>query len=317
MTNSAPHAPLPAVVTIPTNGAFSLGEFATFGFGYRAERVFDGVCRLAFCVDGDYESTAGVEIRQPGEEALELTIRSTSPAEVVTAQVARILSVDVDGVGFAELGERDAVIGRLQAAAPGLRPPLFLSPYEAAAWGILSARRGQAQGKAVRTRLSEQHGDPYELAGRTVYAFPTPSRLLRVDEVGGLPADRVPKLQAIARAAQEGRLGVAHLRALGSEAAQAELRTLPGIGPFYASLIWLRACGIVDELPLDEELSRALVHQLYEIQQPMTDAEYARFAERWAPYRMWAVVLIRAVSGRLGYESPKRTRPAGARIRSG
>ena len=31
----------------------------------------------------------------------------------------------------------------------------------------------------------------------------------------------------------------------------------------------------------------------------MTDEEYATFAERWKPYRTWAVVLIRAAAHRL------------------
>ena len=31
----------------------------------------------------------------------------------------------------------------------------------------------------------------------------------------------------------------------------------------------------------------------------MTDEEYAAFADRWKPYRTWAVVLIRAAAHRL------------------
>jgi 3-methyladenine DNA glycosylase/8-oxoguanine DNA glycosylase len=56
------------------------------------------------------------------------------------------------------VGRRDPVIGRLQEAAPGLRPMLFYSPYEAAAWAILSARRPQRQMAEVRQRLSEDTG---------------------------------------------------------------------------------------------------------------------------------------------------------------
>jgi 3-methyladenine DNA glycosylase/8-oxoguanine DNA glycosylase len=32
----------------------------------------------------------------------------------------------------------------------------------------------------------------------------------------------------------------------------------------------------------------------------MTDGEYASFAERWKPYRTWAVVMVRAAAHRLG-----------------
>jgi DNA-3-methyladenine glycosylase II len=53
--------------------------------------------------------------------------------EAVRDQVARILSLDVDGSGFPAVGRRDPVVGGLQARWPGLRPVGFFSPYEAAA----------------------------------------------------------------------------------------------------------------------------------------------------------------------------------------
>jgi DNA-3-methyladenine glycosylase II len=52
---------------------------------------------------------------------------------VVRAQVGRILSLAVDGRGFAEVGERDPVVGRLQTRYPGLRPVCLYSLYKAAA----------------------------------------------------------------------------------------------------------------------------------------------------------------------------------------
>jgi DNA-3-methyladenine glycosylase II len=40
------------------------------------------------------------------------------------------------------------VIGELQRRLPGLRPVLFHSPYEAAAWAVIVARSGRAQARA-------------------------------------------------------------------------------------------------------------------------------------------------------------------------
>ena len=57
---------------------------------------------------------------------------SASVPFVIQGQVARALSLDLDARGYAVAGHRDPVIGRLQQAAVGLRPPLFYSPYEAA-----------------------------------------------------------------------------------------------------------------------------------------------------------------------------------------
>jgi DNA-3-methyladenine glycosylase II len=49
--------------TIRPRGPFSLEEAAIFGFGQRIDPTWDGVVRLAFCVDG-YRDQVGVEIRQ-------------------------------------------------------------------------------------------------------------------------------------------------------------------------------------------------------------------------------------------------------------
>jgi DNA-3-methyladenine glycosylase II len=295
----------PQRTSISTQGPFSLEELALFGFGHRAERTFDGVLRLAFRTDGDLERAAGVEVRQQGEWApeeggtLELTVHGDVDPDAVARQVARVLSVDHDGAGFAALGQRDPVLGALQKVAPGLRPPLFYSPYEAAVWSVISARRARPQGIRLRERLNEAYGEAFELAGQTVTALPAPTRLATLEDLPGLPADRVPRLRAIAEAAQRGDLDVDRLVALGPEAATQAVQQLPGIGPFYSSLIVVRACGFVDVLPVDEARSRGIVHELYGISTPMSDEEYASFAERWRPYRTWAVVLIRAAAHRL------------------
>jgi DNA-3-methyladenine glycosylase II len=275
-----------------------LEELALFGFGHRAERDFDGVMRMAFRVDGDLESAAGVEVQQRGDE-LDVTVLGEADPDAVARQVARVLSCDHDGEGFAALGRRDPVIGALQAAAPGLRPALFYSPYEAAVWSVISARRARPQGIRLRATLNAAHGESFELAGQTVTALPPPSALASLTELPGLPADRIPRLHAIAEAAAAGDLDVDRLVGLGPDAAMQAVQELPGIGPFYSALIVVRACGFADVLPTDEARSRQTVHDLYGISRPMTDEEYASFADRWKPYRTWAVVLIRAAAHRL------------------
>jgi DNA-3-methyladenine glycosylase II len=124
--------------TIRPRGPFSLEEAANFGFGQRIEPTWEGVMRLAFCVDG-YRDQVGVEIRQD-DLGVHCILHGEADAAVVKRQVARVLSLDFDGEAFLDVGRRDPIIGRLQAAAPGLRPPLFYSPYEAAAWSGRSPR---------------------------------------------------------------------------------------------------------------------------------------------------------------------------------
>lgn len=273
------------------------------GFGHRDERSFDGVMRMAFCLDGDYERQVGVAARQQ-DGRLDLEVEAAG-AELtddelaaVGRQVARVVSLDHDGQAFHEICLADPALAAVHAVAPGFRPALFYSPYEAAVWSIISARRARAQGITLRTRLSEHAGQVFEVAGTPTWSVPTPSRLLEVDGFPGLPADRIPRLHAIARAASEGRLSADALRALPPDEAKAELQQLPGIGPFYSALVVIRACGHADVLAPEESRSRETIREIYGIDHDPSDAELAELAERWRPFRTWVTVMLRALSGR-------------------
>jgi DNA-3-methyladenine glycosylase II len=289
--------------TITPAGDFSLAESAMFSFGQRmrpgetALDQFDGVMRLAFCRD-DFGGQVGVELRQDGR-GVHAVVYGAGDLTAIEAQVARVLSLDHDARGFAEVGVRDPVIGALQAAAPGLRPPLFYSPYEAAIWSVLSARRPAAQMARVRAAFSETYGASFELAGETLSALPTPSQVLQVEEFPGIDADRLNRMQGVARAALDGLLDVRHLRAMGAEAAMTEVQRIKGIGPFYATLIVVRATGFTDVLAGSEPRLRALVRELYQLTEEPTESALEAIAESWRPWRTWTTVLLRAAGPRV------------------
>jgi DNA-3-methyladenine glycosylase II len=290
--------------TITPSGPFSLNRAATFGFGQRDSASWDGVMRLAFCLDG-YAAQVGVEVRQDDSGAVHGTVREPSgPAShaaagdadvaAVSRQVARVLSLDYDGQEFVRVGERDPVIGKLQQAAPGLRPPLFYSPYEAASWAVLSARRPARQMMAVRQRLGEAHGQSFDLAGQPTAAFPTPQELLRVSSFPGINAEKLSRLHGVAQAALDGQLDTGSLFALGPDAAMAHLQRIKGIGPFYSSLIVIRGTGFADILPVAEPRALSLTARLYGEAEPLSLSRFHTIAEPWKPLRTWAIVLIRA-----------------------
>jgi DNA-3-methyladenine glycosylase II len=291
---------------IVPDGAFALGESARFGFGQRvpfgqrvgaAEDGFDGVMRLAFCVDG-YTAQVGVELRQD-DSGVHGVVHGAGDLAVIQAQVARCLSLDHDGRAFEAVGRRDPVIGQLQAAAPGLRPPLFYSPYEAAAWSVLSARRPATQMAQVRNRLNQVYGRSFDLAGERLAAFPTPEQLLDVTEFPGIPPEKMRRLHGVARAARRGLLDADRLLRLGPVVATSEVQRIDGIGPFYAGLIVIRGTGFTDILPSDERRSLELIRQLYGLADLPSGAALEQLAEPWRPFRTWCTVLIRAAGSRV------------------
>jgi DNA-3-methyladenine glycosylase II len=293
-----------ALVTLTPRGVFSLRAAAEFGFGQNAGRVnaFDGMMRLAFAVDGGV-GYAGAVLRQPARDGaveVELELRHGADRKAALAQIERILSLDHDGEEFARVGERDPVIGRLQAAHPGQRPVLFHSPYEGSAWAIISARRPAAQAGRVRDGVAEQLGEMFELAGHTLHAFPQPDRLATLrDDTPGLNDTKTDRLRVLAVAALAGDLEPSRLHGLGPERAYVEIQRLPGIGPFYAGLVVLRASGFADamlENPDPKLLAGAA--RLYDLDAPPSFGRLAEIAEPWRPFRTWVLVLIRLAGDR-------------------
>jgi DNA-3-methyladenine glycosylase II len=228
--------------TIQPDTAFSLAAAAAFEFGPKTGRPTSagGEMRLAFAADDMYHH-AGVRLTQDPGGTIMVTVDTAGDPEVVLSQVRRVLSLDHEGVPWAEVGARDPVIGALQRDHEGLRPVLFHSPYEAAAWSIISARRYRAQAAAVRDRICAEIGRTYTIAGEEVRAFPLPHRLLKADTLPGVAPYRVEWLHAVARAALDGALDPQLLTSMDPEEALAYLQELPGIGPTYATLVLLVA----------------------------------------------------------------------------
>jgi DNA-3-methyladenine glycosylase II len=283
--------------TLHPDGAFSLRESAEFGFGQRHGTPFHGTMRLAFCVDG-YRDHVGVAVTQD-ERGVHGEVTGTAPLDAVRAQTARMLSLDIDARGYEAVGARDPVIARALALAPGLRPPLFHSPYEAAAWCVLSLRWNARQASAVRERLSRAHGRELDVAGERMASFPAPAQLLAVGSFPGIPDVKLERLHAVARAAENGELDAEQLRHDEPAAAMERLRRIPGIGPFSASLILIRGSGVCD-VPVDREPRLAeTVGRLYGLPGPASAADLARIGEVWRPFRTWVAVLLRAAGGRV------------------
>jgi DNA-3-methyladenine glycosylase II len=238
--------------TIIPDGPFSLAAAAAFGsgFGPNTGRPKPGPneMRLAFVTD-DMRHHAAVHLTERSDGAIAAAVESDADQDAVRAQVMRILSLDHPGGPWAAIGERDPVLGALQRANDWLRPVLFHSPYEAAAWSVISARRYRAQATAVRARICAEFGAMPRVAGEEVPAFPLPERLLTAESLPGMAANRVAWLRAIARAALDGQLDASRVAAMAPDDALTDLRTLPpGIGPMCATLILLRAAGVTDVL---------------------------------------------------------------------
>lgn len=197
--------------------------------------------------------------------------------------VEQILCLDVDGEGFRAVGARDPVVGALQRRYPGLRPVLFYTPYEAAAWTIIGHRIRMTQAATIRERLAAEIGSRG--------AFPGPDQVIGLTAPQrGLTEAKVDRLRSIAEAALSGALGRAHLRAMGAEEALRSMQRLSGVGPFSAELIWVRGVGDPDRLPQHEPRLIRATHAAYQLP---ADSDIEAVSDAWRPYRAWVALLLR------------------------
>lgn len=238
-------------------------------------------------------SAAAVRLHQTPARVVGEVLAGEAGHDVLREQVARVLSLDIDGTGFSGVAEGDEVLSGLVTLYGGLRPVLFSTPFEAACWSMLSQRTRMSQAAAVRNRLVEAHGAALAADGDERRAFPSPDALLSVAELDGVSEEKLRRLHAVAEAALEGRLDAAALRARPVEEALAGLQEIRGIGPFGAELVLVRGAGAPDVFPSQERRLHAAMAELYE--RDAEDVQGLReVAADWRPYRSWAALLLRA-----------------------
>jgi DNA-3-methyladenine glycosylase II len=139
--------------------------------------------------------------------------------------------------------------------------------------------------------MAEEHGAGIDVNGSKFHAFPGPAALKEISTFPGISPEKVERLHGIADAALEGWLDREHLRSLPIEEARDKLKTLRGVGPFFADGILHRGAGVVDDIPNDDLTPRAVQHA-YNLVAVPSRAEILRIAERWRPFRMWTTVLL-------------------------
>ena len=296
--------------TLVPRGPFSLAASTRFLEGFTSASYSspaDSGLEFAFPAEGSWR-TVGVRVSQAGDEVHAAIVSPAEPgadlAADVRQQIERIFALDVDGSGFPAVGERDPVVGELQRRYPGLRPVGFWSPYEAAAWTIIGHRIRITQAAAIKARMAERLGEPVSFGGRVVHAFPSPQRLAGLDTFPGLAGRKPEWLRSLARAALDGQLDAARLRAMPPEEALADLKKLPGIGDFSAGLTLLRGANAPDAVPTAEPRLARAVALAYRLPGPATSEQVRTISENWRPYRTWVTLLLRT---QLEYETGEIT----------
>ncbi len=256
-----------------------------------------GTLTLAFLLDHSFEAVA-VALNQFGD-GITAEYAGTNDEQTVRLQVARMLGLDVDAGAWRKVGERDPVIGKLQADFPGFFTAAKPSPYDAAVWGVIAPRLNMNQAAKLKMGIAASHGEKVQLNGRRHAIFPAPSQVLKIEGVAGLSDEKLARLKGIATAALDGKLDVGRLRAMNERDALEALQQLRGVGPWTATHILYRGAAIVDGLPTNEP---RVIHGMADAYKLQTASlkDLLELSEGWRPFRMWVCILLARHLGRVG-----------------
>jgi AraC family transcriptional regulator, regulatory protein of adaptative response / DNA-3-methyladenine glycosylase II len=195
----------------------------------------------------------------------------------------RLVDADCDPVAIEDAFAGDPILGPLLRSTPGLRVPGHVDGDEIAARAILGQQVSVAAARTTAGRLVEQYGQPLpEPVDGLTHLFPTASALADVDpESLPMPQARGRALVALCRSLAEGAVRLD--RGEDRDVVRRQLLDIPGIGPWTADYVALRALGHPDVfLPTDIGVRDALRRL------GLDPASSARLAESWRPWRSYA-----------------------------
>ncbi len=198
----------------------------------------------------------------------------------------RLLDLDADPTAVDAVLGSDSVLAPLVEASPGHRSPGHVDPVELAVRAVLGQQVSVAAARTVAGRLAARLGEPLPVPdGGLRHGFPNAARLATVDPAElPMPHSRRRTLLGLCNAVAGGELAL-HA-GVDPGRTRSQLLALAGIGPWTADYIAMRAFNDPD-IFLATDLG--VRHAAQALGLPAAPAELARRAERWRPWRSYAL----------------------------
>lgn len=224
-----------------------------------------------------------------------------SPAEPLSAactlslhtQLLRMLGWHSETRRFEQLARTVPDLARLLAGQEGTPLPLTPDPFDGLVWAMLGQQVSFKAACTLRRRLLERVS---ERLPEGFYAPPAPQALagLRVHEVQalGLPRARAEGLIHAASLTASGALDLPALANGTAPRAEKTLRSLPGIGPWTANYVLIRALGFQDAVPVGDSALASALQDFFGLAQRPDARKTADLMQPFAPYRSLATFYL-------------------------
>jgi AraC family transcriptional regulator of adaptative response / DNA-3-methyladenine glycosylase II len=270
-------------------------------FSYLAARAIPGVEEL----DGHtykrsillQNGPALISLRQPPSPGragrrscyVECDLELADLRDVTTAvqRCRRLLDLDADPQAVTAQLAADPLIGPLAARCPGRRSPGTVDAHELAIRAVLGQQVSVAAARRLGERLAAAYGKPLPIpSGSLTHCFPDAATLAGADPADlPMPRARAHALITLTTALASGDLPLHP--GVDRDEATARLLALPGVGPWTASYIRMRALSDPDAwLATDAGIVRALGR----LGATMTDAPSWRPWRSYVTHHLWATL---------------------------
>lgn len=249
-------------------------------------------------VKGEYRRTVrlGAKVgtvvvrRHPDRPAVIADVSFSLGSELmqIASRLRALLDLDAEPEVVAGHLRRDGRLRPLIARSPGLRVPGAFDTFEIVVRAVLGQRVSVRAATVFAGRLAGRFGTalPNEGGPRSLtHVFPAPRSLAErgADEIAsiGLPRARAETILAVARGFATGSMALRR----GDDVAEAmrRLEELPGIGPWTAQYVAMRALRFPDAFPASDLGVRKALGGV-------TAAGATRLSEPWRPWRSYAVM---------------------------
>lgn len=212
-------------------------------------------------------------------------LRDTTAA---VQRVRRLLDADCDPLAVHDLLDADPLLGPLARSRPGLRVPGQVDAEETTIRTVIGQQISVTGARTVTARIVAEHGRAVTTGqpGLT-HLFPDAATLGAADPATmPMPRARGRALVGLAAALAAGEVRVD--RGPDRDDVRRALVALPGIGPWTADYVAMRALGHPDVfLPTDLGVRTALSRLGHHRAGP---ADVAELSRRWRPWRSYALM---------------------------
>lgn len=231
----------------------------------------------------------------PAEAHVAGTIRLADLRDLGAAvgRCRALLDLDADPQAIDTALTKDPLLAPLVRRAPGRRVPGAADGAEIAVRAVLGQQVSVASARGTAARIVVSLGEPLaQPLGSLTHTFPAPEAIIAADPAElPVPAARAATIRALARELAAGSLELDP--GADRDEARRRLLEIPGIGPWTAEYVAMRALADTDAFPATD---LGVLRGLAALGAAPGANAASALSERWRPWRAYAVMHLWGVT---------------------